>query len=255
VNKLVSGGFPTGCRSRDPPSLGRVTTSPLVSAAFDATGRGSAPSSGSGRGGNAVPGGIYSPQGGYAPSVDAASLVSAAQELATSMLAEVGRRLPHSAGVAVRAGQLAGTVAERERRLLVAAAWLHDIGYAPATHVTGFHPLDGALFLAARGWPSRLCGLVAYHSGAGFAADALGLADELGRFTHEESEVSDALTYADQTTDPDGRPVTIAERMAEMLARHGSSSTQARIHAKRCPYLLAVAGRVEQRLAELASPD
>jgi len=210
-----------------------VTTSPLVS--------------------GFTPGGAYSPNGGYAPSVDAASLVSAAQELATSMLGEVGGRLPHSAGVAARAGQLAGAVAARERRLLVAAAWLHDIGYAPSAQVTGFHPLDGALFLAARGWPPRLCGLVAYHSGAGFAAAELGLADELSRFTHEESEVSDALTYADQTTGPDGRPVTLAERMAEMLARHGSSSTQARIQHERRPHLLAIAARVEQRLAATAT--
>jgi len=216
-----------------------VTTSPPV---FDASGRSPHP-------GGAVAGGVYSPNGGYAPSVDAASLVSAAQELATSMLSEVGRRLAHSAGVAARAGELAGTVAERERRLLVAAAWLHDIGYAPAAHVTGFHPLDGALFLAARGWPPRLCGLVACHSGAGFAAAELGLADELSRFTHEESEVSDALTYADQTTGPDGQPVTFAERMAEMLARHGNSSMQARIHNEREPYLRAVVSRVTRRLS------
>lgn len=196
-----------------------------------------------------VPGGVYSPNGGYAPSVDAATLVSAARELAGSTLAEIGLRLPHSAGVAARAGQLAGTVAPNEHRLLVAAAWLHDIGYAAAARVTGFHALDGAVFLAARGWPARLCGLVAYHSGAVFAARELGLAGELGRFAHEESAVSDALTYADQTTGPDGQPVTLTERMAEMLARHGIASTQARIHHDREPYLLAVAARVEQRLA------
>lgn len=196
---------------------------------------------------------VYSPNGGYAPSVDAASLVSAARELAGSMLGEVGQRMSHSTGVATRAGQLAGTVAARERQLLIAAAWLHDIGYAPAAEVTGFHALDGAVFLAARGWPPRLCGLVAYHSGAAFAADELGFASGLGRFAHEESEVSDALTYADQTTGPDGRPVTLTERMAEMLARHGSSSMQARIHDEREPYLRAIAIRVEQRLAVLES--
>jgi hypothetical protein len=197
-----------------------------------------------------VPGGLYSPNGGYAPSVNAASLVSAARELAGWTLAEVGERLQHSAGVAARAGQLAGTVAPHERRLLIASAWLHDIGYAPAARQTGFHSLDGALFLAARGWPPRLCGLVAYHSGAVFAADELGLADQLGLFGDESSAVSDALTYADQTTGPDGRPVTLAERMAEMLARHGTGSMQARIHPRRGPYLHAIAARVEDRLAD-----
>jgi len=177
-------------------------------------------------------------------------LVSAARELATWTLSEVGQRLPHSRGVAAQAEKLAGTVSQQERQLLVAAAWLHDVGYAPAARTTGFHALDGAIFLAASGWSPRLCGLVAYHSGAVFAARELGLTDELGRFIHEESAVSDALTYADQTTGPDGRPVTLAERMAEMLARHGSSSVQARVHGDREPYLLAVASRVEHRLAQ-----
>ena len=184
------------------------------------------------------------------PLVNAAVLVNAARGLATATLSEIGRRLQHSGGVAARAERLAGTVAPHERQLLVAAAWLHDVGYAPAAHVTGSHALDGAVFLAARGWSPRLCGLVAHHSGAVFAARELGLADQLGRFIHEESAVSDALTYADQTTGPGGQPVTLAERMAEMLARHGSSSTQARIHSDREPYLLAVASRVEQRLSQ-----
>ena len=30
---------------------------------------------------------------------------------------------------------------------MTAAAWLHDIGYAPAVDDTGFHPLDGARYL------------------------------------------------------------------------------------------------------------
>jgi len=170
------------------------------------------------------------------------------------MLRDVEQRLPHSAGVAARAGQLAGTVAPRQRQLLIAAAWLHDIGYAPSARVTGFHAFDGAVFLATRGWSPRLCGLVAHHSGAGFSAREMGMADELSRFIHEETALSDALTYADQTTGPDGRPVTPAERMEEMLARHGSSSPQARIHHERGPYLLAVASRVEQRLNSHGQP-
>ena len=33
----------------------------------------------------------------------------------------------------------------------MAAAWLHDIGYAEELLDTGFHPLDGARFLASAG--------------------------------------------------------------------------------------------------------
>ena len=57
--------------------------------------------------------------------------------------------------------------------LLVAAAWLHDIGYAPTLAATVFHPLDGARHLRALGH-ERLARLVAYHSSARWEAEALG---------------------------------------------------------------------------------
>ena len=44
------------------------------------------------------------------------------------------------------------------------AAWIHDIGYAPEVAASGFHPLDGARFLAAAGVSQRLADLVAHHS-------------------------------------------------------------------------------------------
>ena len=61
---------------------------------------------------------------------------------------------------------------------MAAACW-HDLGYAPELVVTGFHPLDGARFLAREGYPARLCALVAHHSAAMFEAEERGLADEL----------------------------------------------------------------------------
>ncbi|GHE88447.1 hypothetical protein GCM10018772_10160 [Streptomyces fumanus] len=49
--------------------------------------------------------------------------------------------------------------------LLVVAAPLHDVGYAPALAATGFHPLDGARFFRdERGADERLARLVANHS-------------------------------------------------------------------------------------------
>ena len=44
--------------------------------------------------------------------------------------------------VAQRAGRVATILSLPDD--LVAAAWLHDIGYAPGLVQTGFHPLDGA---------------------------------------------------------------------------------------------------------------
>jgi putative nucleotidyltransferase with HDIG domain len=166
------------------------------------------------------------------------------------VLHDLTDRWRHTVGVAARAAEVAGTVpAYADRHLLVAAAWLHDIGYAQSLHQTGFHPLDGALYLQRAGWPARLAALVAHHSGARFVARARGLSGPLARFECEESAVSDALTYADQTTGPAGRRLPIDERMAESLHRHGSDSPQAAVCHVRGPYLLAAAGRVERRRA------
>ncbi|GAA2979984.1 HDIG domain-containing metalloprotein [Actinokineospora diospyrosa] len=176
---------------------------------------------------------------------DTALLVSAV-DLAATLLAPLGTRWHHTIGVAHRAERVASTVRAADRDLLVAAAWLHDIGYAARD--TGFHPVDGARHLSALGWPSRLVALVAHHSGARFTAQAQGLGHLMSAYPHEDSPVSDALAYADQTTDPEGGPVTLRGRLAEMLARHGSDSANARAHHLRGPYLHAVADRVEGRL-------
>jgi putative nucleotidyltransferase with HDIG domain len=174
--------------------------------------------------------------------------VDDARELAESLLAGLDRRLRHTRAVARRAGELAGTIGDDDTDTLVAAAWLHDIGYAAAVHDTGFHPLDGARHLDRSGWAPRIGALVAHHSGARFVAADRGLAAELAHYPREETGLADALTYADQTTGPDGEAVCVPHRMAEMLARHGVDSPNARVHHLRRPHLLAVAGRVEQRV-------
>jgi HD superfamily phosphodiesterase len=54
---------------------------------------------------------------------------------------------------------------------LVAAAWLHDIGYAPDMVDTGIHPLDGARYLRSVGIDGQIVSLVVYHSCAQIEAD------------------------------------------------------------------------------------
>ncbi|WP_199733552.1 HD domain-containing protein [Micromonospora sp. BL4] len=48
--------------------------------------------------------------------------------------------------------------------VLVAAAWLHDVGYAPGITASGLHALDGASCLRRQGFEERVTNLVAYHS-------------------------------------------------------------------------------------------
>lgn len=173
-----------------------------------------------------------------------------ARDLAQRLLVALPERWRHTIGVARQAERLVGVLASRgEAEVLLAAAWLHDIGYATALRDTGFHPLDGARHLRDEGWPSRIAGLVAHHSAAVWVARARGLTIELGEFTCEDSPVSDALTYADQTVGPNGRVMSVEQRLADMLQRHGPDSPNGAVHDQRAPCLLAAVHRAEQRLA------
>jgi predicted hydrolase (HD superfamily) len=101
----------------------------------------------------------------------------------------------------------------------VASAWLHDIGYAPALRQTGFHPLDGAMYLRQEGWPEPVCALVAHHSGSRFVARIDGLDGSLWEFKFAEDAASDVLTSADNTADQDGSLIKLSARLREKLHR------------------------------------
>jgi hypothetical protein len=150
--------------------------------------------------------------------------------------------------VARRAREISVVVDADDRELLLAAGYLHDVGYAPALIARGFHPLDGALWLRGQGL-ERLAGLVAYHTGARFEAAVHGLADDLAAFHDEESPVSDALAYSDLTTGPAAERVTPAERLAEIERRYGRASLVVRALENASDTLLAMVGRTERRLA------
>ena len=175
--------------------------------------------------------------------------VPAARQLAKRLLRKpIAERWLHTRGVAEQAAEIAITVRPADRPLLIAAAWLHDVGYSPVIRRTGFHPPDGALYLRKQKWDPRLVALVAHHSGARFVPVERGFADQMAEFEFEDSPVSDALTYADQTVGPAGKRMTVTYRIAEAIARHGPDSPNARARVDRVPYLLAVAERVEDRL-------
>lgn len=150
----------------------------------------------------------------------AARLRDWARDTAERMLAtELPVRWAHTQGVAGRAEEVAWLFPAEDREMLIAAAWLHDIGYAPQLMETGLHQLDGARFLTRQGLPVRVCALVAHHSGAAAVAGLLGLSDEIAAFEDERSPVRDALWYSDMTTGPDGTPLSFTERLAELRGR------------------------------------
>jgi hypothetical protein len=147
--------------------------------------------------------------------------IATPQDLARELLARLPDRLAHTEGVARKAEE-AGTAFEPDEAAdLVAAAWLHDIGYAPWLVGIRMHALDGGWFLQSRHYPERVCQLVAHHSGARFEARERGLLDRLEfSFPQPDPALLDALTYADMTTSPRGLPATFDERIAEILRRY-----------------------------------
>ncbi len=146
-----------------------------------------------------------------------------AEEIARELLAiPLPRRWAHIQGVAGQARNLAPILGE-DADLLEAAAWLHDVGYSPELIDTGFHPLDGARYLRdVQNADQMLCRLVANHTGALIEAEERGLAGALvTEFPPASLLLSDALTYCDMTTGPDGQPLSVDERLAGIRARYG----------------------------------
>lgn len=184
--------------------------------------------------------------------------VLAASELARSLLAgSLPRRWGHTQGVARRARELAALVGA-DAGLLEAAAWLHDIGYAPGLVETGFHPLDGARYLRARAVSDRrLLTLVAHHSCAVVEAEVRGILSALlEEFPLDEGDVGDlleSLTYCDMTTDPQGRGTQVGARVAEILQRYQPEDPVHRAIASARPGLFAICERVAQRTSRLRS--
>lgn len=174
---------------------------------------------------------------------------SCAAELAEELLAPLGTRWLHTQAVASRTRDLLPVVPVDDHELLLVAAWWHDLGYASTLAVIGFHPLDGARYLAAEGYPQRLCALVAHHSGATFEAEERGLAEELAEWPREESAVADALWMADMTTGPRGEAVNYQDRLAEILNRYGSDSVVGRAMRRAQPAIEGAIKRIERRLS------
>lgn len=172
-----------------------------------------------------------------------------AEDLAHGLLAEaLPRRWAHVQGVARKAFYVASSLALNDEAL-VAAAWLHDVGYAPNVRVSGFHPLDVARCLAARGAPERVVNLVARHSYAILEAEFRGLGRELHAFHDEGGALRDALWSCDLTTSPDGNSVTAEERIAEIKKRYGPSDIVTRFITDATSELLAAVERTKRRLA------
>jgi HD domain len=164
------------------------------------------------------------------------------------------RRWAHSQSVAAQAGSIAPILGP-DADLLTAAAWLHDIGYAPRLTDTQLPPSRRrARYLRGTGRaPGALCRLVAHHSCAIIEAEERGIAAELAReFSRARYDLTDALNYCDMTTGPDGQRLSVGQRLSEIRARYGPGHPVSRAISRSAPDLMGSVTRIERRMARLA---
>ncbi len=147
-------------------------------------------------------------------------LVRDAQALAHTLLASDPRRLEHVRGAGLIAGMAAGALGAEQPETFVAAAWLHDIGYAPDLCRTGFHPLDGALFLAREGWPESVVLMVAHHSHAAVLAPYYGVQQHMSLLERHPGDGDDIITFSDLRAGANGMGADPRERIDDMRQRH-----------------------------------
>ena len=129
-------------------------------------------------------------------------------------------RRAHSLAVGRKAEAAAAGIAPALRADLTVAAVLHDIGYG---HVeTGFHPLDGARFLAGQGFSLVVCNLVVHHSASTYEAEERGIDVAVyAEFAVDHQDLGEAhavLWWADMTTGPRGQDVAVEDRLEWLLA-------------------------------------
>jgi hypothetical protein len=181
-------------------------------------------------------------------------LVSRARSLSKSHLSGEPTRWSHVQGVAATASAVAPIIDPDHANAIVAAAWLHDVGYAPDIALTGFHPVDGARFARDAGMPDLVVRLIAFHSGAEFEAQQRGLVSELYEFVAPPADILDVMTFADMTMSPTGERIDARDRVAEILTRYKPEDPVFDAVSRSTPELLAAVDRVDSRLLRAKAP-
>jgi hypothetical protein len=178
------------------------------------------------------------------------SWIAKAVELVDFSLENLPQRRAHVMGVGEKA-KAVSSLYGNDGPILVASAYLHDIGYSRMAIETGFHPLDGATYLSYLGFPKRICALVAHHSCAKIEASLRGLEVDLSKWPDEESDIRDALWWADMTTSPDGNSIDFNDRLREIRSRYGEEHVVALFINKAEPELRQIVKRVELKISEV----
>lgn len=175
------------------------------------------------------------------------------EEKVRSLFSNDPQRLSHIFGVmdtAKRLGpQLPGDSFSNDLEM---AALFHDIGYAPPLRKTGFHPLDGAIFLTRYGAPEQVVDAVIRHSGA--ETEAMHhpeISSIYSRLPHvnNNSLLVDALTFCDLRTSSGGHRSTLRQRCQDIELRYGSEHAVSRNLRKNISVFQSAFDRVLRQIA------
>ncbi|MEY3734311.1 MAG: hypothetical protein RL347_1670 [Actinomycetota bacterium] len=150
---------------------------------------------------------------------------------------------------ATRAAQQAAALAQRipgsNPADVTAAAWLHDIGYASTIRRTGFHPLDGALFLIKEQWPERIVRLVAHHSLAALEAPFYGVGHHMNVIEPVVGLDADIVVAADLAAGAGTPAPSVRERLEALrLADEEADLVPPDVRQERYDGLIAAYERV-----------
>ncbi|MDR7313020.1 hypothetical protein J2S40_004078 [Nocardioides luteus] len=111
------------------------------------------------------------------------------------------------------------------------------------------HAIDGARYLRRTGWDERIVSMVAHHSCAILEAEERGLAHELADYQRPPEVYEDAVCFCDMTTGPDGSPVIVRDRLAEIEVRYGPEHLVTRFIRRARPQIIDAVVRVDERRA------
>ena len=178
------------------------------------------------------------------------------RESLAAILGDDPDRLAHCLEVAELAKEIGAALlgfADAEQ-LKIAGLW-HDAAYSAKLRITGFHPLDAAIYLAHAGADVRVVDAVLQHGAASvFASETPGLRvlyEELSKVTAAR-EFIEVLNVCDMRVGPAGERMTIRERTADVQRRYGTENVIHKFWRQQEPFVLAEEGHLLSRLSEKA---
>lgn len=150
------------------------------------------------------------------------------EELAGSFFPKGATRFAHMQQASKTAKRIAtqtGLNGDKADRLITATLF-HDVGYSEKLKQTGFHPLDGAAFLAHAGAQEEVIEAVLWHSSTEQDIKALPEVENIYKNFPPPSKNNQTLkgvSYCDFRTSPVGESFSFGQRIAEFRNRFGDN--------------------------------